>query len=64
MDIEMGVVYDLKKVIVIESALKKERYDKIKNDIRKVIYIEEFNGDENDNQLLQLQKNLNDLTKL
>ena len=61
---EMGVVYDLKKVIVIESALKKERYDKIKNDIRKVIYIEEFNGDENDNQLLQLQKNLNDLTKL
>ena len=60
---EMGVVCDLKKVIVIESALKKEQYNNIKNDIRKVIYIEEFNGDENDNQLLQLQKNLNDLTK-
>lgn len=61
---EMGIVCDLKKVIVIESVLKKEHYNKIQNDIRKVIYIEEFNGDENDNQLLQLQKNLNDLTKL
>ena len=61
---EMGVVCDLKKVVIIESALKKEQYNKIKNDIRKVIYIEEFNGDENDTQLLQLQKNLNDLTKL
>ena len=61
---EMGVVFDLKKVVIIESALKKEQYNKIKNDIRKVIYIEEFNGDENDTQLLQLQKNLNDLTKL
>ena len=61
---EMGVVCDLKKVVIIESASKKEQYNKIKNDIRKVIYIEEFNGDENDTQLLQLQKNLNDLTKL
>ena len=61
---EMGVVCDLKKVVIIESALKKEQYNKIKNDIRKVIYIEEFDGDENDTQLLQLQKNLNDLTKL
>ena len=61
---EIGVVCDLKKVVIIESALKKAQYNKIKNDIRKVIYIEEFNGDEHDTQLLQLQKNLNDLTKL
>ena len=59
-----GIACDLKKVIVIESAMKKEKYQKCNcNNIRKVIYIEEFNGDEHDNQLLQLQKNLKDLTK-
>ena len=59
-----GITCDLKKVIVIESVMKKEKYQKCNcNNIRKVIYIEEFNGDEHDNQLLQLQKNLKDLTK-
>lgn len=60
-----GIICDLKKVIVIESVRKKDKYKKCNcnSNIRKVIYIEEFNGDEHDTQLLQLQKNLKDLTK-